>query len=770
MNFRTGILFLLLSLANIVFAQTQRVSGTVVDSKSGESIPRARIAVIGTKQGAIANADGNFVIEVGTSQRLRITAKGYVPDTVAADEKQLTVRLKPVEIRGAEVVVTGNSSREEARRIIREAIRRKKLWRDALIDYSCRSYARWSVRTTSSADSVIQSVVESQADGFWNKRDGYYERIIARKQTANFPAQANIFTFASLLNFYDDRVDFGDYSLVSPVADDALSSYDFDLIRTTVINGEPSYEIRLYPGVVSTAFDGTIWISEENYSLVYADLTLSRAVRIPFLRDVRFQQTYDLYRDSFWMPVDLRGSLGAGVAIPGTPSFQFDLLSIVKDYRMNTGLHDSLFQGARNRALPQADSVDSLQWNAERPIPLTVKEEKAYTRIDSVMKEKAEPSGGFNLLSLLSFIELPQHDQIEGWRLGLGKTFAPFESFPMQMSGYVNYGFRDEKLKYTIGLRQGILWTTRKGSVFSAGLGGEFSGKYQDINDVSLWLNADYHDDITARGDAYPTIFNSIFSLAYSEDYAQFYYDKGFRIGLEWKPLTPSGSPAFALDYRRSRIQPASKLIAAVDTTLMNVTNASLTLEAQHRFAVGDAQVAVAASFESASDMLGSSVSYSSSRTTLEFSTRLGGWGKVEVNGLYHRITSGNVTGWNVPFFEGRDQFLSKRGGFKTMKPFEFMGDEAASVYLEHNFYDLPTRLIGLDLSSLDLHWRIYGGAAVMNDLRHGTLSVTGKTPFVEAGFGIGNIMNIIGLNASWRLTHKAETNFYPSLVLQFSF
>ncbi len=168
--------------------------------------------------------------------------------------------------------------------------------------------------------------------------------------------------------------------------------------------------------------------------------------------------------------------------------------------------------------------------------------------------------------------------------------------------------------------------------------------------------------------------------------------------------------------------------------------------------------------------MLGSSVSYSSSRTTLEFSSRLGGWGKVEVNGLYHRITSGNVTGWNVPFFEGRDQFLSKRGGFKTMKPFEFMGDEAASVYLEHNFYDLPTRLIGLDLSSLDLHWRIYGGAAVMNDLRHGTLPVTGKTPFVEAGFGIGNIMNIIGLNASWRLTHKAETNFYPSLVLQFSF
>jgi hypothetical protein len=111
------------------------------------------------------------------------------------------------------------------------------------------------------------------------------------------------------------------------------------------------------------------------------------------------------------------------------------------------------------------------------------------------------------------------------------------------------------------------------------------------------------------------------------------------------------------------------------------------------------------------------------------------------------------------------------------MEPQEFKGDHLWSAMLEQNFYDLPTRLLGVTfLDPLDLHWIAFGNAGqalLSQSLRPqlGTLIVgTGSTPFVEAGLGIANIYNVARVDAAWRLTHKRETNFRASLSFGFSF
>ena len=74
-----------------------------------------------------------------------------------------------------------------------------------------------------------------------------------------------------------------------------------------------------------------------------------------------------------------------------------------------------------------------------------------------------------------------------------------------------------------------------------------------------------------------------------------------------------------------------------------------------------------------------------------------------------------------------------------------------ASIMLEQNLYDLPTRLVGIHLP--DLYWFAFANGAVA-DLPHavilsGNLPATLEHPYYEAGFGVGNIFNLLRFDAA---------------------
>ena len=49
-------------------------------------------------------------------------------------------------------------------------------------------------------------------------------------------------------------------------------------------------------------------------------------------------------------------------------------------------------------------------------------------------------------------------------------------------------------------------------------------------------------------------------------------------------------------------------------------------------------------------------------------------------------------------------------------------------------------------------------------------IETLGAKPFAEAGFGIGNILNVLRFDATWRLTYKTANNFYVTGTLAISF
>lgn len=57
-----SLLFILISFCSLVIAQTGRISGTIIDGKTGETLPGAQALVEGTTKGAQADFDGKFSI------------------------------------------------------------------------------------------------------------------------------------------------------------------------------------------------------------------------------------------------------------------------------------------------------------------------------------------------------------------------------------------------------------------------------------------------------------------------------------------------------------------------------------------------------------------------------------------------------------------------------------------------------------------------------------------------------------------------------------
>ncbi|MFI5264396.1 MAG: DUF5686 family protein, partial [Candidatus Kapaibacterium sp.] len=552
--------FSFLLLANISFAQPStsvQLSGTVKSKETGESIPRASIGILGTQQGTIANKEGSFSISLdkGRSYRLRIRAIGYRPDTISltlnsSEERTFSLAIEP--IIGKEIIISGDASRIEARRIMHEVIRRKKEWQTKLNDFQCSAYSRWNLRSLSSSDTTVQSVLESTADCFWKKGKGFSEIITSRRQTANFPPQLNAFSVGDIINFYDNRLEFNDLSLVGPAADDAFSFYDYDLTGTGLINGVSVYQISVEPDLLTEGFEGVLWIDQTDYTIAYLDLSPGKAVKIAPLKELHLQQTFELFENNFYLPVDLRTNFSVKLQLPFIPEFKFELLSVLQNYTINKGLEDSLFSAKRHRIAPLADSIDTAKWDSNRPIPLAVDEAKAYHRIDSTVAEaKKDSSNGFSLFDLLDFIDIPRYNHIEGWRFGLSKKLTPDRSFPFSVNGALAYGLNDKLWKYEVGFKQGILWTTRSRNYVTGDLSAGLTGKVVKEPVVLLSFEAKYFDDLTARGDAYGSIFNTITSLAYDKDYQEFYHEKGLVTILN---LTPGSGFEASLTYRRTNL------------------------------------------------------------------------------------------------------------------------------------------------------------------------------------------------------------------------
>lgn len=108
-------LLLLLTCAGAsMYAQTQKVSGTVRDAKTGEELIGVSVLEIGTTNGIVTDLDGNFTITVPQTAKLQLSYVGYQVVEIQADRSDLgIIRMEPEAIALEDVTIVGQMARTQ---------------------------------------------------------------------------------------------------------------------------------------------------------------------------------------------------------------------------------------------------------------------------------------------------------------------------------------------------------------------------------------------------------------------------------------------------------------------------------------------------------------------------------------------------------------------------------------------------------------------------------------------------------------------------------
>ena len=97
-----------------LFAQTQKVTGSVQDSKTGEALIGVSVLEAGTTNGIITDLDGNFVIAVPNGAKLQLSYVGYKTKELSVKNGNLgVIKLEPEAIALEDVTITGQMARTQ---------------------------------------------------------------------------------------------------------------------------------------------------------------------------------------------------------------------------------------------------------------------------------------------------------------------------------------------------------------------------------------------------------------------------------------------------------------------------------------------------------------------------------------------------------------------------------------------------------------------------------------------------------------------------------
>ena len=766
------LLVLLTAPVSTTGAERSSLHGHIRDRATADPLPSAHLRILGTARGTITGTGGEYALplESGT-YRVVASMLGYRPDTALVHVEGYTVHdvdLLPAEIVLPEVVI---SSEDPAVEIVRRAIAHKHEWMDRLATYRCEAFTRQVLKR----DTAIASITESFTHAYWQQGDTLREVVRQRRQTANINESFNFASVGQIINFSEDTVRFLGYNFVGPTSTEALDYYTYKLLRTERSGGQDIFVIRMTP-VTRTVplFDGTIRIADNKYPLMGVDVVPNEAFQIPFVKDkaLRYQQQFALQEDAFWLPVDIRISARAKISFAGIsfPVFGFEQTSVLSDYAINIQLPDSIFGKPRLTVDSSATRIDSAFWTENKPLPLSMNEEKAYASLDSTqtLEVQFRPGGVAATLggdagvagTILDLLDL-SFNRVEG--LHLGVAYDTERLFPLiSLHGGIAYGFSDKVTKYAFGA------TVYTSAPRTLGFGAE------------VYRRLDHRPD----QEYYDTFTNTLAALLDKEDYRDYHGVTGWRGYTAFAPSrTLHGTLSFISEQHSSvttnteySFFSRSRLFRE-NPRIQEGNLRSLRLEVR----LGQPPVPFGL------------IVQNNLRVTIEHSAP--GFASSSYDFTRYEANATLIVPTFAPSFLFRPGFTlflgagESRGALPLQRAFslessmsgdgpagvmrgmnvkEFGGTGYVALHAEHNFRSLPFLALGIPfLYENAIELVVHGGVArswrdggAVRDTGAGHLFGDVEWPFrttdgwySEAGFGINRILDLFRADFTWRLS-----------------
>ncbi|GAB1430211.1 DUF5686 and carboxypeptidase-like regulatory domain-containing protein [Ignavibacteria bacterium] len=773
------------------------VIGTARDSATKLPIRFATIRTAGLSKGAMTNADGRYSLRLPAgSYSLTFSMVGYrtVQRTIVLrpdDTVRLDVALAETPFKASEIIVTAE---EPATRFMRLAIERKMQLRDSLSSYSYVLYTKFTLgadtitvkRRDSRADTTLLGILETYSKGYYKRPDKYFNQIIQRRQTANFPPQANLIAVGTNLNAYDDEISLLGESIYSPFHPDALDFYSFAIEGESENEGRSIVRLRVIPKTTHRKlFDGIILLDKNSLTPAAVDLRPNKAVMLPFDAKLHFKQQFELIDGKFALPAGLSvdGSLKAEILFMVKPRIDFSIETVAYDYVCNIKIDENIFLQRRIEVSQSADIFDSTFWAERAIMPLRPEEAAAYIAIqeqkDNPDSLKANSLFG-NPISreIAKLVKRPfsgindifRYNRVNGSYLGLGLIHS-FDTLFDARGGF-GYGTADKR------------WFGWSGATVY----------FDNLRRYSVELTA--YRKLARRDINSPVDIGAItlLSLLYKNDYGDYYYADGYEIAAEIGfgqlrliqldvYLRPT---SFKIFFRNETHAPAEvntqyaffgkgydfrQNPAAVPGILRAFGGAfNWNFNTQNRIAGNGLRIETEIAVPS---VVHTDFNFRQVQATAYFRTKT-----LPLWRLDGKFTVGLSEGFIPPqrFFsmESSASGLAAEGSMRGPGVKEFYGDRYAVLTAEHNFGEIEPGLFRIpNIAPLGLEFLLTGATGYSEfsqktlDYTRTALNSTAATAdkfYYEAGLSINRVLLFFRFDFTMRFSQRITPQFYFTL------
>ena len=850
---------ILLSLALCVCASAQntKVRGRVTDAETGEGIPFVGLYFKGTTIGISSDLDGYYSLETRDPSVEILTAYilGYDPQEVPIQLhsfQEINFKLKPTTNNLNASMVKPDNRRMKA--MLKEINTRKKLNDPELKpEYTCDVYTRAELDLEDpekqipvkafwkSFDFTLEYMDTSVVSGKpylpvmlsetkstrYHGRDPYVNKeVINANRISGINDKNFVSQFTGTMHLqtslYQDFINIFEQRIPSPLNAAGDLYYDYYLIDSLQLDGRKTYYIRFHPGkfVSSPVFDGEMKIDAQDYALREVHAKLAKTGTINWIRDLVIDSDYKRVGDSTWfynndkMYLDMSlfrsDSITFTSVMATRQTFYYEpKFSIPEEQKKSPGLIEVKYE----------DVSDALDWETDRPFPLSEKENGIYEMVDRV-KQKPFYSFMHSFVNMFcnSYIDigpvgigpvdqLYSKNSMEGHKVMLGLHTSPEFSRKLRLTAKAGYGFGDKRVVGSARMEYLFSWDPERKLTANIKHDSEQFGR-----GTNLSTSGNVFSSVLSRGGDKRCMINEYYIKYEHENnlnFNQTFDVLGRQIfGNQFVPLLryerqvplekPGDLPPVETVDKFSYTQFHYGARLSWDETVVRGIFIKNYVYSKYPVLV----------FDVAGAMKGLMSDYSFLRTEMTVKYKLP---MPPVGNIKFILNTGKIFG-SVPYpllklHEGNGTYGLDQTAFALMDYYEFASDTWATLFMEYNMEGfllgkipgvrklnlreifgfkmtwgmLSDRNNGVPLSETAVTapmlfptwtYTTKDRATKTETIHQAGMKPLGNIPYMEAHAGIGNILKLFRLDFNWRLSYRdiARQNFSVTFGLEVAF
>lgn len=482
-----------------LLAQETIVTGKVTDASSGDPIPFVNVVFGGTTVGGTTDFDGNYSIKtnqpadsviasyIGYKHRTKVLKPG-VRQVVNFQLEEEVINLQEV------VVYAGENPAFE---ILRNVVDNKKVNdKRRLTAYEYDTYTKIEIDVDNISDKLrekkfmqkIQRVMDSVdqiagEDGkpilpllitesvskVYYRDNPMLKTEFLRKSKINGVGMEDGTMIQQLVgssfqeyNFYQNWLNILAKEFVSPIADGWRLYYDYDLTDSLLVGDDFCYRLDFYPKSPQLlAFNGTIWITKQEWALKQIDATMGRQANVNFVEKLKVQQELERTEEGAWLPIKNRVMIDVGELTSTSAGMLAKFYTSNKNIVVNKPRELKFYEHPIKMAEDVRLNEEEKYWDTLRHEPLSTTEVSVYKMIDTlrsipvvktytdILKIALDGYVAAGRVDVGPYLSTVAWNNQEGIRVQGGfKTNIKFSN-KFIVGGQLGYGFSDEKIKYS---------------------------------------------------------------------------------------------------------------------------------------------------------------------------------------------------------------------------------------------------------------------------------------------------------------------------------